>query len=325
MNTIRQYIFCFLLILITVPVMAHADNDSLFYQVRFSIPFSQSAGPSSVIVPFDIEGGLIVIKAKVNDIEGSFIVDTGANGLVLNKHYFTPSQLLADRGVGVSGATSEVGTLQVDSLFFDEIVFSRMEAQTIDLRQLENRKNMRILGLIGYKVIRNFEIMFDYRQRFLTFSKLDKAGNILLSLPHTEQKVDSFDFYLGNFIPVIEVKVDKKKKKMGIDTGAEVNLLNVKRSRNIMSNLKIQKTIEMAGANKKTVDALAGKLYRLSLKDRYKCAGMSTVVVNFKHLESIYQTKLDGILGYEFLAPWLFSINYKKQRLFLHKLEYIKP
>ena len=38
-----------------------------------------------------------------------------------------------------------------------------------------------------------------------------------------------------------------------------------------------------------------------------------------------YNVDLDGILGFEFLSPLLFSINYKKQKLYLHQLKVINP
>jgi hypothetical protein len=325
MKTKKFILSCFAC-LIYLTCLCNEPLPTTNVSVDFSIPYSFLISPNSVIIPFNAVSGLVVIKGSVNQIEGNFIVDSGANGLVLNNRYFKPDRLLANsEGVGVSGSTSEVGIAKLDSLNVDELVFLNTKAQTIDLRQLENRKKTRILGLIGYDILKDFEIMFDYRQRFLTFSKTDKKGNILTTLPHTNDKVDSVSFNMGNHLPIIEVKVGNKKKIMGIDTGAEYNMLNIKRSKNIMSNFKILKTIEITGAGKKPIEALAGKLYRVVLKKKYKCGGMSTVTANFKDIERIYGTRLDGILGYEFLAPWIFSINYKKKQLFLHKLEFNRP
>jgi hypothetical protein len=52
---------------------------------------------------------------------------------------------------------------------------------------------------------------------------------------------------------------------------------------------------------------------------------MGTVLMNMDNLNKIYRTNLDGILGFEFLSPWLFSINYKKQMLYLHPLKVVVP
>ncbi len=314
------------LILATCCLSPRLKADVLTVEVDFTIPVIHQLGPDAVIIPFTPLGGLIMLKAKVNGEEGNFILDTGANGLVLNDRYFQPDRLLRDvEGVGLSGQTSRLGVKRTDAFDLDELQFPNARAETIDLSQLETRKRRRILGLIGYDLLKEFEIMFDYRQRFLTFSRVDKNGDQLIALPHTVFKIDSVDFELGHHIPVIEVKVGGRKKRMAIDTGAEYNLLHVKRSRKLMKHFKILSTLDITGTGQRSVEALAGKLYRVVLKERYKCGGMSTVITNLKELESIYHTKLDGILGYEFLAPWLFSINYRKERVFLHKLTYVSP
>ncbi len=295
-------------------------------KVALSIPHSNQYISNSVIIPFKSLGGLIILTATVDGMEGNFILDTGANGLVLNNHYFEADRLLADRkGIGLAGAAEDLGEVRLDSIQIDAIHFDGVIAQTIDLRQLENRKNTRILGLIGYNLLKGFEIMLDYRRDIVTFSRVDKRGNIMTELPHTTNKVDTIAFSMGKHIPIIEVQINGKTKRMGVDTGAEYNLYNIQRSKPIMNNFKILKTIEIANAGEQTIQALAGKLFRVVLLDRYRCAGMSTVLINFKHLNAIYGTSLDGILGYEFLAPWLFSINYRKQEIYLHKIEFRTP
>lgn len=289
-------------------------------------PHTQNPSPNTVIVPFQLLVGLVVVKAEVDGQRGSFIVDTGANGLVLNERYFEPDRYLAEQqGVGLAGETSALGEREVDSLALEELVFRGVQAQTINLEQLEQNKKTKILGLIGYELLRDFEILFDYGNRILTFSKIDPNGNLLTPLPHTSNKVDSLDFRLGNFIPVIEVTVDGVTQKMGLDTGAEYNLLNTKRWKDIRSSFKILRTIQIANTSEARVEALAGRLSRLVFKDKYHCRSMLTVLTNFKALETIYGTRLDGILGYEFLATWRISINYKKQQLFLHPMNYLRP
>jgi hypothetical protein len=43
---------------------------------------------SSGVIPFTRAGNLIVVKAKVDTMEGNFILDTGSPHLVLNLTYF---------------------------------------------------------------------------------------------------------------------------------------------------------------------------------------------------------------------------------------------
>jgi len=297
-----------------------------FKVVDFSIPTPGQYSPNSIIVPFVFNGGLVIVKARVDQMEGNFIIDTGASGLILNERYFTPDQHLADlQGLSLGGNTAPVGGVRLDSFALEELTFQQTKAQTLDLSSIEHSKKTRILGLIGYSILKDFEILFDYRQRILTFSETDQDGNVLSPLPHTLHKADSLSFRFGNFIPLIEVKVNNKVKWMGMDTGAEYNLLNVKRCKDILSVFSIKKTISIANPGRKKVEALVGKLSRMILKDKYRCGAMSTVLTNLKDLETVYECKLDGILGYDFFATWLVSINYKKQQLYLHHFNSNSP
>lgn len=321
----RKFFFVFLgSLLWCLAGAASSTNPSL--QVDFSFSSGAQYSPNSIIVPFVFNGGLVIVKARVEEMEGNFVLDTGASGLILNERYFTADQELVNlQGMGLGGATSPIGELEVDSLELEELSFQRVKAQTLDLTPIEQSKKSRILGLIGYDILKDFEILFDYRQRILTFSKTDQDGNILTVLPHTLNKADSLSFRLANFIPLIEVEVNGKKKMMGMDTGAEYNLLNIKRCKDVLSAFAIKKTIEVASPGGKKIEALVGKLARVILKDKYRCGTMSTVLTNLKDLETIYACKLDGILGYDFFATWLVSINYKKQVLYLHPFNSTKP
>ena len=293
--------------------------------MQLTIP-SLALQANTVIVPFEILDGLIIIKAKINSEEaGNFVLDTGANGLVLNAAYFQADRDSKKTGYGISGKVANIGESEIDSLALDELNFYNVTAETINLNQIEAKKKIKIQGLIGYDVLKAYEIMFNYQERYLTFSRVDENGSIIDVMPHTTEKIDSINFTLANHLPVIEVKVNNKVKKMGLDTGAEFNLLALKRNKDIMSEFSIRKKLKIGGADNREREVLAGRLYRVKLGERHQCAGMATVLVNFTYFDQIYNQKLDGMLGFEFFAPWLISINYQKKTLYLHQLKFVKP
>ncbi|WP_235297238.1 aspartyl protease family protein [Portibacter marinus] len=279
-------------------------------------------GSKSTIVPFKYYQSLIILNVKIQDQEGSFILDTGANGLVLNSKYFEADRLSSNSAYGLNGEISEVGRSKVREMMIDEIMFSNISAENIDLREIEEKKKLKILGLIGYNVIKDYEVMLNYRERYVTFSKLDKRGHIIEILDHTREKLDSFDFDIANFIPVIEVSINGKMKRMGIDTGAEINVIDNRRNRNILENFKVINRINIAGADGRSRQAIAGILFRVKLGNDYRCASMATMMTNMDSLNEIYGSTLDGIFGHSFLAPWIFSINYKKKRIYIHRIKY---
>ncbi|MBK8633147.1 MAG: aspartyl protease family protein [Saprospiraceae bacterium] len=281
--------------------------------------------PSSFIVPIQIKDGLILVEATVNDQKGSLIIDTGAKTLVLNSKYFTGSDVTAEVAYGLGGAISTLARQSKVTMDIEEINFTDLQADVISLEKIEESKKIRILGLIGYDILEGFETMFNYREGYLTLSQVDKSGEILDVLPHTTLKVDSLTFQLGNFIPVITVDVKGVTKRMGIDTGGEINLLDINRNKDIMSEFQILRTIKISGADGKERNAIAGRMYRIQVFEKFKCAGMSTLLGNLENFDAIYKTKLDGILGYEFLAPWIMSINYRKKKLYIHSFKTERP
>lgn len=295
-------------------------NDPI--KVDLNLFYSRASNINSIIAPFNYYNSLVILRGKIGEQEGNFILDTGANGLVLNSNYFDASRMLNADSYGLSGSINEVGESEIKELNLDQLSFNNVNAQVINLQPVERNKKLKILGLIGYEVLQDFEIMFNYRERYITFSRVDRFGNIIDPLPHTFAKIDSFNLRLGNFIPVISVKVGNEEKWMGIDSGAEYNVLDIRRNKDVMENFQVENRVNIVGTDGRRVQGLVGRLFRLRLDDRYKCAGMATILLKLNSFDQIYGMKLDGILGHPFLAPWLFSINYKKKILYIHKFTF---
>lgn len=289
----------------------------------FAIPVVREK--SGYIIPFTLNGGLIIIQAKINDSIGNFIIDTGAEGLVLNSQHFNGSVDESRGYYGVSGRGKTLNVRQNNNVLVEGLDFRDINADVVDLSFLEVKKETKILGLIGYNLLKDFEIMFNYRGRFISLSRVDSKGNVIDPMPFILDKKDSLSFTLGNFIPVIDVTVNGTRKKFAIDSGAEVNLLDLKKSKDIMTQFSPIRTIRLTGSDGNDSEVLAGRLFRVTVSELYRCASMATVLMNMGSLNRIYKVDLDGILGFEFLSPWLFSINYKKQKLYLHQLKVINP
>lgn len=309
-------------------VYGYNGNDSKIINidnVNFSFTTTGETEVNTIIIPFNLIDGLIVVKGKINNNdEGNFIIDSGANGLVLNSKYYRFESMKMNQALGLNGIFDEVATSTADSLRLDEFHFRKIDTDIISLNSIEDKKRTKIDGLIGFDILKLFEIQLNYNETFITLSRLNDEGGIIDPMKHTLDKVDSFNFQIANFIPVIEVKIKGKMKKMGIDTGAEVNLLDINRNEDIIENFTPMRRLELSGSEERNIEYIGGKLYRLAI-GKYKCGGMSTALVNLSSLNKLYKTKLDGVLGYNFLAPWVFSINYKKKMLFIHSFKFVKP
>lgn len=293
--------------------------------VDLIIPVTTLSAEGSFIVPFQIKDGLVLINGRVDSEEGWLVLDSGARRLVLNSQYFQGTGDASSVAYGLGGNISTLSKIKNAALEFEEVKFERIGADIIDLQAIENSKKVRLIGLLGYEVLNQFEVMYNYREGYLTFSAIDDKGEMINPMPHTQLKVDSMSFSLGNFIPVLTVTINGIEKKMGLDTGAEINLLHINNNDDILGEFNVMRSIKITGSDGRKKEALAGKLYRLKVFDKYTCAAMSTMLSNLENFHTIYNTKIDGILGFEFLSPWITSINYKKKMFYLHSFKTERP
>lgn len=134
---------------------AKASEAAAFLSCDLIFPQAVQVNPNTVFVPFQLTGRLITVTARVDTMEGAFFLDTGAERLLLNKNYFELNK--GDRRVAAAGATGRVGTAyyrRVDSLHWDALFFLNQQANILDLSHIERKKNIRLIGIIGFEVCR---------------------------------------------------------------------------------------------------------------------------------------------------------------------------
>jgi hypothetical protein len=175
-----------------------ADNITLFIPVNGS--------QNGYIVPFTLNGGLIIVQARVNDSLVNFVIDTGAEGLVLNSRHFRGTEDGLRQFCGVSGRGESLRVSKNNRMLVDALVYENLSADVIDLSSIENQKSIKIAGLIGFSLLKEFEVMFNYRERFISLFRVDDKGNVIDPMPFMKNKADSLFFVFGNFIPVIDAK-----------------------------------------------------------------------------------------------------------------------
>src|SRR5438105_532292 len=106
------YLNCFLFCLcINSKLIANVTKHSSTPKPHSLSIYTLASDSTSCIIPFNRIGNLMVIKAKADTVEGNFIVDTGAPGLVLNITYFRdyPVTTLHDgEQTSIAGGTATI-------------------------------------------------------------------------------------------------------------------------------------------------------------------------------------------------------------------------
>ena len=96
-------------------------------------------------------------------------------------------------------------------------------ALALDLRSMESRTGKRIDGYVGHEFLRGGEVRINFPARkfqLLRSSRFPRDGG---RAPHTVLRFEYVDH-----LPVITVKIGKRKLRFAVDTGAGTNLIDEK-------------------------------------------------------------------------------------------------
>lgn len=291
-----------------------AENGTINCSVSF--PQGVSVTQNTIYIPFRMVGRLIAVEARVDTQQGFFFLDTGASDLLLNQNYFEGESTIAStNSFGVGGDIGQLSTRRVDTLFWDGLEIMDLEGHVVSLTHIEETKRTKVIGILGFKVFRDFEILIDYSIRQLIVTRVDKKGNRLDRDAIFQVPIDSMDFKLIGHAIVISAQVNGVKLRLALDTGAELNLLDVRVKRKVLDNFEILRRTTMMGAGHKEIEVLAGVLHGVDLTIDQKI-GMRTLLTRMWNVNDAMGTNLDGILGYEFLFDKRVLINYKKEKLY---------
>ncbi len=292
----------------------------------FVLTESDWVAPNIIRVPFTLTGTLITVRARVDTVEGNFFFDSGAGRLLLNyRHFANRSGFSSEAGGGVTGKVRVMGSTRVDTLRMDNLLAGDLSAELIDLSHIERAKKTDLVGLIGYEVFKDYEILFDYEASVLLLVRTDEKGNPFEPVPTWEYRpLGSFGVQVVGHVAVVRLKFgDKGDKNFALDSGAEQNLLsNGAGSRFLKAHFEIVKRVKLKGAGQTGIEVLSGSLQHAHL-DTFQFRPMATLLTNLSEINATYETNVDGILGYEFLSQRPVGINYKKRRLTLY--EKIRP
>lgn len=273
---------------------------------------------NTIYIPFSLIGQLMVVQAQVDTQAGNFIVDTGAERLLLNERYFENTSFISSiRAIGNTGNVTAAKWRSVDSLHISQLSIPDMQAHLMDLTHIELKKNARIIGVMGYEVFKDFEMLIDFPGRLIVLNRTDRKGERIDTTQIREVPYDSVDFVLRRHLITFQANVNSVRIKVILDSGAELNLLDRRVHRKVLDKFTILKRINLVGVGKQEVEVLAGVLHDLQCEGQ-SCPEMNTLLTNLDQLNESFGTSVQGVLGYEFLKDRRTMINYKKEKLYFY-------
>jgi len=284
-----------------------------------TFPKAEILSEHTTRIPFKLIDNLIIIEAELLDKKGNFIIDTGSETLILNKVHFKvqkPYYAKTKKTSGVIDIIDNPLEKRLREFIIKDITVEDKKSDVIDLSHIETSKKIHLLGIIGYDILKDYEVFIDMYLNQITLSRVDSKGQKFDKRLYLEKIIDTVNFKLKKHTIVLEANIDNQKLKFALDTGAEYNQLNKRTSKKILKYFFPSKRLMLVGASGKKIEVLAGKLYRVKLSDKIYFAPMETMLTNLNQMNEAFGTSIDGVLGYEFFRQQRTIINYKKEKLY---------
>lgn len=275
----------------------------------------------SVIIPLKRAGLLFLIEATVDGERGNLVFDTGANGLVLNSTYFrTYVKTPRAASAGITGAVGLSEQIAVEKIEFADLCYKNLRADLANLGHIENRRGVKILGLVGFGMMRNLEIIIDPVNCELKLFRIDKTGKRLGGKtsgfkPDYSQKIESTSNIL-----FLKAMIGGKLLNFCFDTGAETNAIRSDANKKIMSTVTITRRTTLKGAGAAGTEVFFGRMNDFTMGDR-KLASMETIITNLDHLNEAYAKQIDGMLGYSFIKQGIICVNFVNKQFAISYLK----
>lgn len=283
---------------------------------------AHSENPDWVIIPFTLVNKIILVQAEVDNKTGWFVLDTGVSALTLNRKYFNgfeATRVFTD----INGNESAV-QLKVVDLSLDAWIARNLSAEVVEFQAVEASLKRPILGNIGTGAFRGCELVLDYVFREITIYQLDAKGKRNSDYYLHTNAADTVDFQMKGEIPVIEAIVGAETIRLGLDTGAGINLWEATSKLKIGNYWQKGNEAHLTGVVGRTQGLESGQIFKVRI-GKMECLPMSTIFTSLTHLNlNTSGRSLDGIIGYEWLSQFRVAINFRKRQICLWDKETVE-
>jgi len=195
------------------------DADPLWNPAEAAVP----AGFSSKFV---VSGGLLFVKATVDDRTGYFLFDTGSSHLLFNKKYFSANTEPGLTGISanIHGLKQPGGLVKVRSLRWEGLRTSNQIGELHDFSSMERPAVSPLLGAISHAEVKNCAVVYDGKRKVIQVSPVSRDGSRRRSPAEPPPTaIVPFTYFLH--LPQFTARIGAKDVSMLFDSGAQTNLL----------------------------------------------------------------------------------------------------
>lgn len=268
-------------------------------------------------IPIFILNQFICVDAIVGGIKGVLILDTGAQGIALNDKYFK-GELQKDM-VTISANEANLPTRLCNAdISIGTMKWRNRRAFLLSLGYLERETKRKILGLVGTRLFLKYRLTIDFESMNLSLSKPleNKERDGLTTLFSSGATV--LPFKMKGCMPWVNANINGVSYKMGLDTGAEENFFGKRNWSAIGNSLNNVKRGRFRTVANQVSQTSVARLHGMTL-GKITCYPMKTLAINMGTINHhLAGSRLDGILGYEFLQQFYrITFDFKRKELLL--------
>ena len=255
----------------------------------------------------------ILIPVIIEDSLHTFILDNGAPMTIINSKYAhlfkaSETQSIMHEAKGVGGDIQTNGELcEINSMNINGMIFSDIQAMTMDLTHLETALGQSFTGLIGVDLISKVLTTVDYSNRILYLDALDSEKQLHLQ----KEIITTIPFEKELHLLQVKAQLPNIPEKITliVDSGASAGLLSEKLLEKIPPKhleLGVEDTLIGAGKEISIIRTqLIKKLAIGEISNNY-----SVVPTDLSNLTIGKKILADGLIGLNFFEGYLVTIDY---------------
>ena len=256
-----------------------------------------------ISIPFEVINGLTIIQAEVDGVSGSFLLDTGSNGVFLDG-----SVEDTEESIVTLGGTSKISIQLLKELKIGAFHQENLEAQIISLEPIEAHLGIELYGIIGGHLFLPKVLTIDFENALITLTdKLEKeerkqfSNQVSLSVVHD--------------VPVAKIEIENKMYRFALDSGSSIHFIDTK----VLQNLNSVKSIDSISTMKCLANTDA-KIQKVSINqfniNKATFLDHQYLPKDFGDVNRSMGTHLDGILSLSQLSKEVIIIDYNRKKMY---------
>ncbi|RYX86192.1 hypothetical protein EON83_02925 [bacterium] len=315
---------CALLATAALPTFAQQPQLETAKIQRVALEAPTTQAPDRIDAPFELRNNLIYITAELNGKQKTFLIDSGAPALVLNADQLDAAQL-KDSTVSAAGVggTVRARSFHVDSFNWKGLQWTNFDTLAFPSPQRVN-KDEASAGAIGYQLLKDYEITFDYGRKIITLIRINEQGNPVQKLSPKTDGIKVVPITMYRHVPALPMEIGGKTYRMGLDSGAGGNMLDKQFAPDLqkyvlLDELKRPMKAVLGGIGNDVLTSEVAVVDKATVGEApYSKMAFVFTDGTLAQLNQGRRVPLDGLIGYEFLKQYVTSLNYKKGTLSIY-------